>query len=141
MMKALLAAAVLLAPTAAFARDSTQYVCSAVVAKPADKGEPLGLFVHFYEHRATDGESREEILDTVYQAKLFQGIHLNKDDKAPVAIQLKAGTAKYFDGKYQLELKGGKATLHVVGKVIVDPTDAKSGRAIDAKLPCVDLSI
>src|SRR5207302_8028096 len=88
----------------AFARDHQELVCSAV-AKPKDNGDKIPLFIHFFENRSSDGQSRDETLSTVYQGKLFQAQRVNStgDFSKDAAIVLKAGTAIRFRGKYTIE--------------------------------------
>lgn len=137
-MKLRLAAGLLLVTASvAHARDHTELVCAAVI-DAKDGGDKVPLFVHFFESRAADGQSRNEVLSTVYQGQLFQGRHLNKsaDPESRVPIVLGAKKRVRFRGMYTWT--GTKLTLE--GKVFDDPAK-KAARDVTAELICTDLSI
>lgn len=145
MKRLFLVALLLLVPTSAHARDSLQLVCTGIVMKPADGGERIALFFHFFESRAADGVSRDEYLSTIYQGQLFQGHYLNKGkDKMGAAIVLENAAHVRFDGKYTVDNKRGTApyTMHVIGRINELPSEVKASyRAVDEILSCTDLSI
>ena len=127
----------------AFARDHLELVCSAV-ASPADGGEKMPLFIHFFESRASDGESRDEVLSNVYQGRLFQGKRLNKSagNSTNAPIILRAGTRIRFRGTYTLVGPVGAYVMKLEGKLTDDPSARKvTYREVTVALPCVDLSI
>ncbi len=126
----------------AFARDHVELVCAAV-ASPADGGEKMPVFIHFYEHRASDGESREETLSNIYQGRLFQGKHVNKVEySTDAAIVLKDGKRVRFRGTYTLVGASDKYTLKLRGQLTDDPSARKvTYREVAVDLPCVNLSI
>jgi hypothetical protein len=127
----------------AFARDHLELVCSAV-ASPADGGEQMPVFIHFFESRASDGESRDEVLSNIYQGRLFQGKRVNKSEpySTNAPIVLKDGKRVRFRGTYTL---GGPPDAHVMrlkGQLTDDPSARKvTYREVTVDLPCVDLSI
>ena len=126
------------------AKDSSTLVCSATV-QPADGYGALGLFMHVLEHRAPDGESRVETVSTIYQGRLFQATSLNKagDLARDVTVVMKERKRVIYSGTYSLvrDPKAGSWTLHLRGTYDEDPGAKDSEkRAIDADLPCVDLS-
>ena len=136
--------AFLLVPSLAHARDPLELVCSGVAMKPADGGEQIALFFHFFESRANDGTSRDEYLSTIYQGRLFKGHYLNKHNKRNTAIVLKNAARVRFDGTYAVDNKQatGPYTIHIVGTIHMDPSDNKGNyRAVDETLPCTDISI
>jgi hypothetical protein len=141
-MKALLvAAAVLGFSHVAHARDHMELVCSAV-GDPKDGGDKIPLFIHMFESRASDGESRDEVLSTIYQGVLFQATHLNKTGgfSTKVKISLDNGKTTRFRGTYSLVQAGNGYALKLAGEVKDEPS-AKEVRAVTATLKCVDLSI
>jgi hypothetical protein len=143
-MKPLLACALLIAFThVAHARDHLELVCAAV-SDAKDGGEKVPLFVRMFEHRADDGQSRDEELSTIYQGALFQASHRNKtgDFSKGVKISLTNAKAIRFRGTYTLESAGDGYALKLTGEVNEDPFARKAEfRAVTATLPCVDLSI
>jgi hypothetical protein len=112
-------------------------VCTAVV-DARDGGDKVPLFVHFFESRASDGTSRNEVLSTIYQGRLFQGKHLNRsaDPGTDVPITLRNGKRVRFRGTYTWTT--GKLTLE--GKLADDP-NAISLRDVTAELTCTALSV
>lgn len=127
----------------AFARDHLELVCSAV-ASPADGGEKMPVFVHFFESRAKDGESRDEVLSSVYQGRLFQGRHVNKaaGSSTNAPIVLKTGKRVRFRGTYTLVGPPKAYVLSLKGQLTDDPSARKvTYREVALDLPCVDLSI
>ena len=101
-MKPILIAALMISGRGvAFARDHQELVCS-VVVQPKDGGEKMPVFIHFFEHRAADGTSREETLSNIYQGALFQATRLNStaDFSKNASIVLTSGTSIRFRGKY-----------------------------------------
>jgi len=127
----------------AFARDHMELVCSAV-AEPADGSENQPLFIHFFESRAKDATSRDEVASTIYQGKLFRSSWLNKSDGLAKAapLVLKAGTQVRFRGTYSLVQTNSSYALEVVGKLTADPRARKPVyHDVKLSLPCVDLSI
>jgi hypothetical protein len=135
-------ALLVLIPTSAFARDHQELVCSGI-AEPKDV-ERMPIFVHFFESRAKDGESRDERLSSVYQGKLFQGARVNKsgDPSKDAPITLSSGKQTRFKGTYTLEHTGDTWTMKLAGKLTADPSAKKPEYTdITVALPCVDLSI
>ena len=127
----------------AFARDHLELVCSAV-ASPADGGEKMPVFIHFFESRASDGESRNEVLSNIYQGRLFQGKHLNKSEpySTDAPIVLKDGKRVRFRGTYTLVGPPDAYTMKIKGQLTDDPSARKvTYREVAVDLPCVDLSI
>lgn len=126
----------------AFAQDSKHLVCSGIVA------EEIPLSIQFDEFRASDGESRTEVLSSVYQRELFQAVRLNRRDafgengKITLA-QKNRSNRVFFKGGYNI-IKGsdGSFSLKLDGAIACDPTnDSQNTTPINATLPCVDLSI
>lgn len=127
----------------AIAADHLELVCSAVVT-PTDGGDKLPLFIHFFEARASDGESRNETLSSIYQGRIFQGKRLNKsgDFSTDAPIVLKAGKNVRFRGTYTLARSANQYTMKVRGKLTDDPSARKpTFRDVSAELACVELSI
>jgi len=143
-MKALIAAALVLGSAhVAHARDHMELVCSAV-ADAKDGGDKIPLFIHMFENRAADGESRDEMLSTIYQGVLFQATHTNKTGgfSTKVKITLVNGKNIRFRGTYSLVQAGEGYALKLAGEVNDDPSAKKAEfRAASATLKCVDLSI
>jgi hypothetical protein len=120
-----------------------ELVCSAV-ASPADGGEKMPVFIHFFESRARDGESRDEKLSNIYQGRLYQGAHVNKSGgkSVDVPIVISAGKRVRFRGTYTLAGPPESYTLRLTGKLTEDPMAKKvEYREVAVDLPCVDLSI
>jgi len=139
----LIAALVLGSHGVAYARDHAELVCAAVAA-PADDGDRLPLFIHFFEHRAADGESRDERLSTIYQGVLFQATRVNKTGELAVdaPIVLSARKRIRFRGTFTLDNSSGSYVLTLKGTLNDDPSARKpSYREVAATIPCVDLSI
>ena len=141
-MRLALAFGLVLLASPAFARDHQELVCSGI-AEPPDV-ERMPIFIHFFESRAKDGESRDEHLSSVYQGKLFQAARVNKtgNPSKDAPIVLKSGKQVRFNGKYTLEQIGDTWTMKLVGKLTADPSAKKVELTeITVSLPCVDLSI
>jgi hypothetical protein len=140
---ALVTATLLLASAhVAHARDHLELVCTAV-ANAKDGGDKVPLFIHMFESRASDGESRDEVLSTIYQGTLFQATHLNKTGgfSTKVKITLVNAKATRFRGTYSL-VSGDKGyVLKLAGEVNDEPSAKAGFRAVTATLTCVDLSI
>jgi hypothetical protein len=118
-----------------------ELVCTAV-ADPKDGGDKIPLFIHMFESRAADGESRDEVLSTIYQGVLFQADHVNKTGgfSTKVKISLDNGKKTRFRGTYSLVQAGNGYALKVAGEVNDEPS-GKEFRAVTATLKCIDLSI
>lgn len=143
-MKALLALFALTAAAPAFARDSEHLVCTGYMAAQPDP-DNYGLAIQFDDGRASDGESRYEVLSSVWAGNLYQGSETNKSGDYPAnhAIVLKArtGSAKtsFFRGTYSITEGGKKLVLK--GLFNTDPTMPSSKpTAISTTLDCVDIS-
>jgi hypothetical protein len=127
----------------AAAGDALKLVCSALV-RPTDGGSQLGVFVHFIEHRASDGASRDEHVSTIYQGTLFTAKTRNKSgapaNQTPVAMT--AGKRTVYRGTYSLvqDHKAGTWMMHLAGSFDENPTGKPVKRPIDVDLPCVDIS-
>jgi hypothetical protein len=117
-------------------------VCSAV-ADAKDGGDRIPLFIHFFESRSSDGESRDERLSTIYQGALFQATRVNKSggSSKEAPIVLKSGTAIRFRGTYTVENASGHYVVKLSGEVNDMPFAGKEFRSVKAALTCVDLSI
>jgi len=127
----------------AHARDHMELVCSAV-GDAKDGGDKVPLFIHMFESRASDGESREEVLSTIYQGVLFQASHINKTGNlsSGVKVSLEHGKGIRFRGKYTLASAKDGYVLKLAGEVNDLPSEGNgSFRAVTATLKCVDLSI
>lgn len=120
-----------------------ELVCSGV-AEPADGSEKQPLFIHFFESRAKDGTSRDEVASTIYQGKLFRSSSVNKTGNFAkgATLALKAGAQARFRGTYSLVKIGSSLSLEVSGKLTADPSEKKPAyHDVKVSLPCVDLSI
>lgn len=127
-------ATLVLGARAAHARDHQELVCAGVAAAK-DGGEGMPVFIHFFESRAKDGESRDEVSSTEVAGKLYTSKWLNKtgDFAKDAPLTLKAGNRVYIKGKYSVVQSGDSYTLKITGKL--------DKRDLDATLPCTDLSI
>ena len=144
MKSALLTAGLLVGfANVAHARDHMELVCSAI-GDAKDGGDKVPLFVHMFESRASDGESRDEVLSTIYQGVLFQATHLNKTGtfSSGVKISLDHGKGIRFRGTYTLASTSKGYALKLAGEVNDMPSEGNgSFRKVTATLACVDLSI
>jgi hypothetical protein len=137
-------AIVLGAPSAAFAADSSHYVCSAVADYRADGADSkIGVSIDFYDSRAEGGNARKYVLSSVYQGKLFQGAVIDRSGKfGQGSIDMKNGQSELYAGTFKLEQQPDQSYVMTIdGKINDDPADSKKLYPIKAKLPCVDLSI
>ena len=133
--------AVLIASRPASAGDALVLVCSARV-EPTDNGRPVALSIQYIDRRAADGASLDVTLSAIHRASVFQARwHKTGDAEDKVSLALVAGTRALFRGSYTLAKAGSGFSLRVVGNVTADPTPARPAyHAIDATLPCVDIS-
>jgi hypothetical protein len=143
---ALAAAAITLCgTTAALARDSSRYVCSAVAEfRDGDANSKIGISIDFYDSRAPRGDGRKYVLSSIYQSKLFQGSMIDRSDKfGEGSVALKNGRTQLYAGSFKLEQKSGgdSYVMSLDGKISDDPTDRGKAYPVKATLPCVDLSI
>jgi hypothetical protein len=138
-------AIILCVPTAALARDSSRYVCSAVAEfRDGDANSKIGVSIDFYDSRDPGGsDGRKYVLSSIYQSKLFQGSMIDKSDKfGEGAITLRNGRSELFVGKFKLEQqKDDSYVMAIDGRINEDPGSSRKLFPIKAKLPCVDLSI
>jgi hypothetical protein len=128
--------------TAAFARDSSRYVCSgfADLGSPAD--DKMGISIDFYDSRAPGGNGRKFVLSSIYQGKLFQGSLINKDENDQGKVALKNGRRQLFVGSFKIDkAQDDSYTMSLDGKINNDPGSSKTLQPAKAKLPCVDLSL
>jgi hypothetical protein len=141
---ALAAAAITLCgTTAALARDSSRYVCSAVAEfRDGDANSKIGISIDFYDSRAPRGDGRKYVLSSIYQSKLFQGSMIDRSDNfGEGSISLKNGSSEFFVGKFKLEQqKDDSYVMAIDGGINEDPGSSRKLFPIKARLPCVDLS-
>jgi hypothetical protein len=127
----------------AFARDHQELVCSGI-AKAQGSGDSLPVFIHYLDSRASDGKSRDQVLSTVYQRSLYQGVYLNKAGGLPTQapIALVANKLTRFRGTFSIAALGETYKLKLTGKLTDDPADPRAKPSeVSVELPCVDLSI
>jgi hypothetical protein len=127
--------------SAAFARDSSRYVCSGFAELGGDSADKMGISIDFYDSRAPGGSGRKFVLSSIYQGKLFQAAILDKaEDRGQIA--LKNSQRKLFVGSFKLEKAQDESyTMSLDGKINDDPGSSKTLQPAKAKLPCVDLSL
>lgn len=141
-------ASIAAASTPAFARDSKHLICAGyMAAQPAS--DNYGIAVQFDEHRASDGESRDEMLSTVWAGNLYQGTRLNKGDglgkNGSIVMASKENSKNvFYEGTYSLVDGGtaGKYKMRLNGKLNLDPESSSinEGENISTTLNCVDIS-
>jgi hypothetical protein len=131
-------------PGTAIARDSSRYVCSAVVEYQAEGAlSRIGVSIDFLDTRAEKGDARRYQLSSIYQGKLFQGIMIDRSENfGRGTIKLRNGESQYYDGKFKLEQQSDDSYIMVLeGRINDDPAAGKTMYPIKARLPCVDLSV
>src|SRR4051812_13060223 len=108
-----LVAFAILSSGVADARDHQELVCAGVAPAPKGGGDQMPVFIHFFESRNKDGSSRDEVLSTIYQGKLFKSSSVNKAGNLAkdAAFALKAAAATHIKGKYTVEQKGDAYSL------------------------------
>jgi hypothetical protein len=129
-------------PTAALARDSSRYVCSAVAGfRDGDANAKIAISIDFFDSRAPGGDGRRYVLSSIYQGKLFQGAMIDRSDNfGEGSISLKNGSSELYVGKFKLEQKDDSYVMAIDGRINEDPGSSRKLFAIKARLPCVDLS-
>ena len=131
-------------PGTAFARDSSRYVCSAVVEYQAEgASSQIGVSIDFLDTRAENGDARKYQLSSVYQGKLFQGVMIDRSENfGRGTIKLRNGESQLYDGKFKLEQQSDDSYVMVLdGKINDDPAAGRTMYPIKGRLPCVDLSV
>jgi hypothetical protein len=131
-------------PGAALARDSSRYVCSAVVEYQIERSpSQIGMSIDFLDTRAENGDSRKYQLSSIYQGKLFQGVMIDRSENyGQGTITLKSGESQLYVGRFKLEQRPDDSYVMVLdGKINDDPAAGKTLYPIKARLPCVDLSV
>ena len=131
-------------PGTAFARDSSRYVCSAVVEYQADgASSQIGVSIDFLDTRAENGDARRYQLSSVYQGKLFQGAMIDRSENyGQGTITLRNGESQLYVGRFKLEQRSDDSYVMVLdGKINDDPAAGKTMYPIKGRLPCVDLSV
>ncbi len=131
-------------PGTALARDSSRYVCSAVVEYQSEgSSSQIGVSIDFLDTRAENGDARKYQLSSVYQGKLFQGIVIDRSENfGRGVIKLRNGESQLYDGKFKLEQQADDSYVMVLdGRINDDPAAGRTMYPIKARLPCVDLSI
>jgi hypothetical protein len=128
----------------ALARDSSRYVCSAVVEYQVE-GSPsqIGVSIDFLDTRAENGDARKYQLSSVYQGKLFQGAMIDRSENyGQGTVTLKNGESQLYVGRFKLEQRPDDSCVMVLdGKINDDPAAGKTLYPIKVRLPCVDLSV
>lgn len=150
--KSFLVAATVLMSLTAQAKDSQLLSCSGIVSAVDDPSLQFGLSLTFFEGRASDGESRNEVLSVVYQNKLFQGRHLNQSasfsKNAPLVLEDTLDPSSIlFQGTYTLIQKQSRGapsySLLLKGRLTDNPSAQTSSEEffkIETVIPCRDLS-
>lgn len=127
----------------AFARDSSHLVCTGFVGEDGDK---YGIAILFDDTRASDGESRNETLSTVWAGELYQGVRVNSDDlgrKGPITMTHKERSEQvFFSGEYELiQTRSGAYRLGINGEINLSPTtETSSSIPVATTLKCTDIS-
>jgi hypothetical protein len=129
--------------SAAFARDSSRFVCSGFAELGADSSDKMGISIDFFDSRAGGGNGRKYVLSSIYQGNLFQGTIIDKSEEfARGKVALKHSRSELFVGNFKLEKQQDDTyTMSLDGKINNDPGSSKTLYPAKAKLPCVDLSL
>lgn len=146
-MKFMLGLAMLIGLTSpAFARDSAHLVCSGFMSSTPGN-DNYGIAVLFDEYRAGDGQSRQEILSSVWQTDLYQGSRMNRNDgfgkNGSIVLAAKDDSKKiFFSGKYNLvqNTKNQSYALQLNGRINLEPTANAPTDKINTSLKCVNIS-
>lgn len=134
------------ASATAFARDSAHLICAGYLAATPGP-DNYGFAVQFDESRADDGESRNEMLSTVWAGKLYQGVRLNSNDdfgkNGTILMAAMAGkNAIFYKGTYNIiqNSKNYRYKLKLKGQLNTNPADVLSVQNVSTTLNCKDIS-
>ena len=135
----------------ALARDSAHLICAGYLAA-APGLDNYGFAVQFDESRADDGESRNEMLSTVWVGKLYQGVRFNSNDdfgkNGTILMVAAVGTNTFFfNGTYNIIQSGNSSSsknyrykMKLKGKLNTNPADVLSVQNVSTTLNCMDIS-
>lgn len=132
----------------ALARDSSHLICAGFMAATPGS-DNYGFAVQFDESRAESGESRNEMLSTVWAGKLYQGVRLNNNDdfgkNGTISMAAANSTSEiFFKGSYELiQSRASKSypyKLKLKGQMNLSPSDALSLQQVSTTLNCLDIS-
>lgn len=137
----------LLCAVPAVARDSSHLICAGyMTAEPGP--DNYGFAVQFDESRARDGESRLEVLSTVWAGNLYQGRRINSNhgfgENGTVVMTGKANANEtLYNGSYNIikDAKTGDYQLELKGDFNTTPGNSLPPvEQISTTLNCVNIS-
>lgn len=139
-------AAILMISVPAIARDSSHFVCSGFMTSQPGP-DNYGISIQVDEYRAAYGDTRAELLSSVWAGNLYQGIRLNENNgiafSGEIVMASKSNAKEvFYAGTYKLaQDTEGKYLLKLDGQLNLNPKDASLLKeTVSTTLPCVNIS-